>query len=152
MGPAATLGPSAPAWAYELGVTNPGTRSEGRVGILLFDGDPIGLDFSYIYIPSLDAAYEHVERERLWDFLGYRPAARREYRACPRIGEDAIARGWLRVLAEARPEGLPSSWVYGEFLGTAFWLDPRRIDELIIAEGLVDEGLMPSLRLPRKAP
>lgn len=104
----------APGWEYRLVVTGEGTRSEGRIGHLLYDGVDIGSRFGTIIISG--TLYRYRERVHPWDSSGYIEdedafrAFRKEHGIRGLMNKAMRDRGWYT--GGDRKWGTPRSWVY----------------------------------------
>ncbi len=121
--------PGAPEWTYREIVTNPGTRSEGRVGYLHLGDEALQGYFDEIVID--DRRYVWHVRINLWDSGGYIPAdgpiqpdpPENE----PSVTPPMLDRGWYAASYGERRRGTPASWVWVRRDDLAGYIDPSRI-------------------------
>jgi hypothetical protein len=108
-------------FAHEIRVTQPGSRSEGRQGVLTFQGRAITGLPGRIRTPI--GTFFHIESDQLWNPQGWFPTEDLAITTgtqpfTPADRTDGSYRGpW-------RP-GTPGEWCYLPHLDS--WIDPRRL-------------------------
>jgi len=120
-------------WSYEVKTNNPGTRSEGKIGVLFYGDYSLEWYYHYIYIPSEEKSFLCQEKAQLWDFGGFRQIENKVFTS--ESGSSSIAGGWFETKPLSKPNGIPASWIYVERDEMAFWLDPGHYRDLAIEQG-----------------
>ena len=129
--------PTTTNWEYEIEITNPGTKSEGKVGYLFYRGKEIKGYFEYIIIENTRYSY-HVPVVP-WDFNGYRKDEdyiHRERFSNSALSRQDIGKGWYLEGFQQKKRRTPASWVWIKNDRIEAFVDPENIDAFIEAFGL----------------
>ena len=118
-------------WQYEIEITHEGSRSEGSVGRLYYDGNELSPRFDLIAAGR--TVFEYIPMVHLWDNSGYRETYVIENEAAEtstEITSDEICTGWYSSDLTRIKKSTPESWVYAESGGKGFRAAPDKLEEL----------------------
>jgi len=126
--------PLAGGWVYEVVITNAGSRSEGRLGRLVYREDSIGYPFDRVLVG--DRLFAFRTKQQMWDDGGYmRQQTEQDLppeAAASSVTSAELERGWYQAPLSARKQGTPEDWVYVERTSertrpVQAYLDPERL-------------------------
>lgn len=122
---------SSAGWKYEIEITKPGTKSEGKLGRLYYKGEEIGSYFRIIVVGNRRYTFE--KRRFEWNFGGYREeieAELPESKSDLRIADAELERGWYTARLDRRRIGTPASWVWVKRGDLEAFVNPEKIEAL----------------------
>ncbi|MFP4385278.1 MAG: hypothetical protein ACLFSE_14635 [Spirochaetia bacterium] len=119
-------------WHYVVETTNPGTRSEGKIGHLFFRELEIPGVFDEIIVRN--TLYQYYQRSHLWDFAGY--VIEKDFSDKVAYGEDSIndserRTGWYYGRRSQKKQDTPANWVWVRREGVQAFLNPEHIVEFV---------------------
>ncbi len=121
-------------WQHKVKLTNPGTRSQGKRGILLYKNKSMGYYFHKILTPIGEFAFKW--RRVLWGDKGYFKVSKKtsnnifmSLQTSPTKMKKIIRRGYYEKFSKYKRT--PSNWIRVMRNGKYYWLDPERISYLI---------------------
>ncbi|MBN1797104.1 MAG: hypothetical protein JW822_00910 [Spirochaetales bacterium] len=118
-------------WEYKIIITNPGTKSEGRLGLLLYKGTDIGGYFETVIIGTYKFFY--CISERPWDDAGYFQVG--DFTASNTEIEQSIQpaeleKGWYSASYSDRKKNTPAHWVFVTRGDKNLFITPDKLSQL----------------------
>ncbi len=131
-------GDSLPAgWKYEIVITNPGTKSEGKIGRLFYNGRELAPCFKTVLIGNRSFSYK--PGIYLWDFRGYiknEKTGLKEKTSREKIKKSEIETGWYSAGCNEKKKDTPSSWVWVSRGNIEAFTDPSKLVEFVSEKNL----------------
>lgn len=129
-------------WRYIVETTNPGTRSEGKIGHLFFKELEIPGVFDEIIVGN--TLYQYYQRSHLWDFAGY--VIKKDFSDTVEYGEERIRdadtiNGWYYGRRSQKKQGTPLNWVWVRREGVQAFLNPEHIVQFVKTHRLSLRGI-----------
>jgi hypothetical protein len=121
-------------WQYEIEITDPGTRSEGKIGHLLYNGTEVPFLFDQIFVDG--RLYSFHYKTNPWDFGGYQCddiPVHFHTDMNMKIVENEINQGWYLTENLQKKVLTPEYWIWIKRDTIEAFLDPNRIDSFIQA-------------------
>ncbi len=121
-------------WKYNIKITNSGTRSQGKRGILLYKNISIGYyfhsiltpigkySFTWSRLPWKDKGYNKISNQTSHDFIN---SLVRSNNTMKRI----INRGYYKGFAKYKKT--PENWIRVMRDGQYFWINPEELVQFI---------------------
>jgi hypothetical protein len=129
---AGSAGEQSASWKYEIEITLPGTKSEGRWGHLYYKDKEIPPVFEQMVVDH--TLYMYRIREYAWKFGGYEKQEKAESKITGSAQEIAPAereKGWYRARQDQRKAGTPSTWIWVKRDKLEAFFDPDKLDSFI---------------------
>jgi len=119
------------SWEYRIEITHAGSRSEGRIGHLLFNGTSINGYFDSVIIG--ERVFQFVFRDHLWDFGGYREIGNVPLQKISRavLQADATCTGWFESGPAKDRSAIPDAWIWVVRDSRSWYLDPGKLKAFI---------------------
>ena len=139
---------------HKIVITNKGTRSEGKWGVLTIEGNEVPPVFSKIIVDG--QAYDFLIREYAWQKGGYWPIDKsvdpgfiNNY-----LRKKEIRTGWYKGTLEEYRRGTPSYWIWvnrKDIQNFSYWLDPYKLGDFITDFNLnaIDSNQTGMLEIPK---
>ena len=119
-------------WTQEIEITHEGSRSEGSINRLFYNGNEVPGVFSLIYIGN--TIYEYKPMINLCDNSGYLKISENapppEVQAVE-VTSDEICTGWYESDSNYIKKSTPQNWIYAEKDDLKVRLSPEKIEDLI---------------------
>jgi hypothetical protein len=120
----------APAWKHDVIVTAPGSKSEGRTGILTYGDQTVLPYFTEVVTPIGHFTYKL--RTTRWGDAGWiqhEGDMSHLEKLDEAVTEDELTRGWYSCKFGAMKADTPPSWFWEPSFKT--WIDPAKLDAFI---------------------
>jgi hypothetical protein len=121
-------------WVYKIKKTNPGTRSEGRIGKLFYKNKRVGYYFKVILTPV--GQYRFTWSRYLWGSKGYFKTSGQtsdRLKASEKINvirlKKIVKKGYYK--GKSKYKNIPASWIRVKRKGNYYWLNPDKISMFI---------------------
>lgn len=111
---------------YKIRYEKRGSRSERRIGMLIYKSKRIPYLFNYIQYK--DRAYKLINSKRRWGNVGYQPIIRKEVE---RSSDKALKGNSPFVLTRKKFADIPDDWAYVEWENGSAFIDLTRFNEII---------------------
>ena len=121
---------------HEVTYTNKGTKAEGKVGKLKYNGEYIPTIFSYI--TDSDKSYVFTVNKTIWGEHQYFPMKERLYVSISEkeISVDELDKGFY--LGNFKLKNTPNSWIKVSWAGESAFIDINRIFDVLKEKPFVD--------------
>jgi hypothetical protein len=115
-------------WRHYVLTVQPGTRSEGKAGVLAYGGTEVMPYFLEVVTPLGGYVYEF--RPHLWSEGGWvKHAAAKPAKLDEAVTNDELQRGWYTCEGPSVKAGTPSEWFWIPSLNT--WVDPAKLADFV---------------------
>ena len=118
-------------YAHYMHTVAPGTRSEGRVGLLLYENEPILPYVKEIMTPIGRFRYEYRRLPFEKEGVGWQripPENEEQLKILPeKITEEELERGWYNYISGKQKKGTPDVWIWVP--SCKKWVSPERIND-----------------------
>lgn len=124
-------------WKYEIEITNPGTRSEGKEGILLYKQNKVGDYFETVIISG--NSFNFKSRMHLWDFAGYikdKEFSKKEKYSKTKIVNNELEKGWYTGNYNEKKKNTPDSWIWISREELKAFINPEKLEEFVTKNNL----------------